>query len=219
MVKKFYIVRENPTKKVYEIVDEESTLSAAKNLAYEYETSDFRHHSREHYYVATIDDSGNTKGYLPLYATKQDTPPFNKNWKIVESFGNNPVNKVKLFVTENMSRSQLIDAIEDKYNSSEYNKVDKALSKVLGVAEDELDSYLDDSDSAEGFYSNLTTSQLQQVYDILTSKDSRSLNLSLNKSELYVLIDAMQNYSDPSFTKDREMSFTAKEILRRLREL
>lgn len=48
MIKKFYIVRENPTKKVYEIVDEESTLSAAKNLAYEYETSDFRHHGGEH---------------------------------------------------------------------------------------------------------------------------------------------------------------------------
>lgn len=136
----------------------------------------------------------------------------------MEGFGNNPVNKVKLFVTENMNRSQLIDAIEDKYNSSEYNKVDKALSKVLGVAEDELDSYLDDSDSAEGFYSNLTTSQLQQVYDIITNADSRSFNLSLNKSELYVLIDAMENYSDPSFTKDRDMSFTAKDILRRLRE-
>lgn len=116
-----------------------------------------------------------------------------------------------------MNRPQLIDAIEDKYSSNEY-EVDKALSKVLGVPKDELDSYLDDSDPTEGFYSNLTTSQLQQVYDIITNAGSRSFNLSLNKSELYVLIDAMQNYSDPSFTKDRDMSFTAKDILRRLRE-
>lgn len=120
-------------------------------------------------------------------------------------------------ITENMNRPQLIDAIEDKYSSNEY-EVDKALSKVLGVPKDELDSYLDDSDPTEGFYSNLTTSQLQQVYDIITNAGSRSFNLPLNKSELHVLIDAMQNYSDPSFTKDRDMSFTAKDILRRLRE-
>lgn len=79
----FYIVKENPNNRTYEIVDQESTLSAAKSLAYEYETSDFRHHGGTHYYVATIDDVGNTRGYLPLYSTKQDTPPFNKNWKIV----------------------------------------------------------------------------------------------------------------------------------------
>ena len=120
-------------------------------------------------------------------------------------------------LNENMSRSQLIDAIDDIYSYDE-DKVDNAISKVLNVPVDKLDVYLDDSDPSEGFYSILTTSQLQQVYDILTGADSRAFNLSLNKSELYVLIDAMQNYSNPSFTKDRDMSFTAKDILRRLRE-
>ena len=121
-------------------------------------------------------------------------------------------------LNENMSRSQLIDAIEDIYSYDRDGKVDNAISKVLNVPADKLDVYLDDSDPSEGFYSNITTSQLQQIYDILTGADSRAFNLSLNKSELYVLIDAMQNYSDPSFTKDRDMSFTAKDILRRLRE-
>ena len=99
-------------------------------------------------------------------------------------------------LNENMNRSQLIDAIDNIYSYDD-GKVDNAISKVL----------------------ILTTSQLQQVYDIITDAASRSFNLSLNKSELYVLIDAMQNYSDPSFTKDREMSNTAKTILNRLRDL
>ena len=121
-------------------------------------------------------------------------------------------------LNENMNRSQLIDAIDNIYSYDD-GKVDNAISKVLNVPVDKLDVYLDDSDSSEGFYSILTTSQLQQVYDIITDAASRSFNLSLNKSELYVLIDAMQNYSDPSFTKDREMSNTAKTILNRLRDL
>ena len=122
-------------------------------------------------------------------------------------------------LNENMSRSQLIDTIDDIYSHDTDGKVDNALSKVLNVPVDKLGNYLDDSDPNEGFYSNITTSQLQQVYDILTGADSRAFNLSLNKSELYVLIDAMQNYSNPSFTKDREMSATAKVILNRLRDL
>lgn len=122
-------------------------------------------------------------------------------------------------LNENMSRSQLIDTIDDIYSYDTDGKVDNALSKVLNVPVDKLGDYLDDSDPDEGFYSNITTSQLQQIYDILTGADARSFNLSLNKSELYVLIDAMQNYSDPSFTRDREMSSTAKTILNRLRDL
>jgi hypothetical protein len=122
-------------------------------------------------------------------------------------------------LNENMSRSQLMDAIEDIYSYDRDGKVDNAISKVLNIPVDKLDVYLDDSDPDEGFYSNITTSQLQQIYDILTGSDARSFNLSLNKSELYVLIDAMQNYSNPSFTKDREMSATAKVILNRLRDL
>ena len=122
-------------------------------------------------------------------------------------------------LNENMGRNQLIDAIEDIYGSGGENKVDAAISKVLGVPVNDLDDVLDDSDPYEGFYSNFTTSQLQQIYDIITNSEKRQFNLPLNKSELYVLIDAMQNYSEPSFTKDREMSFVAKDILRRLREL
>lgn len=122
-------------------------------------------------------------------------------------------------LNENMSRSQLIDTIDDIYSYDTDGKVDNALSKVLNVSVDKLGNYLDDSDPDEGFYSNITTSQLQQVYDILTGADLQAFNLSLNKSELYVLIDAMQNYSDPSFTKDREMSATAKVILYKLRNL
>lgn len=112
-----------------------------------------------------------------------------------------------------------MDAIDDIYSYDRDGKVDNAISKVLNVPVDKLGDYLDDSDPDEGFYKNITTSQLQQVYDILTGADARSFNLSLNKSELYVLIDAMQNYSNPSFTKDREMSATAKVILNRLRDL
>ena len=125
-------------------------------------------------------------------------------------------------LNENMSRLQLEDAIDDFINQRGVvgvDELDSALSKVLNMPVDKLDDYLDDSDPDEGFYKNITTSQLQQVYDILTGADSRAFNLSLNKSELYVLIDAMQNYSNPSFTKDREMSATAKVILNRLRDL
>lgn len=120
-------------------------------------------------------------------------------------------------LNEKMSRSQLIDAIDNVYSYDDA-KVDAAICDVLNINASELDT-LDDSNEYEGFYYNFTTQQLQQIYNIVTNQNSNKYLLKLNSKEVYLLIDAMNNYSDPTFTKDREMSTTAAAILTKLREL
>lgn len=112
-------------------------------------------------------------------------------------------------------RDSIIDYIDYNYNTMDnYEMLDDAWSKLFPSISQ------NDEDPDEGMYANLSTSQLMQLKDYLDGDSSYSssygFSYEFNESEVNVLIDAMNNYSNPAFTKDREMSKIAKRILDKL---
>jgi hypothetical protein len=114
-------------------------------------------------------------------------------------------------------RNDMIDRIEDNYSENP-GLVDSAIMQVMMWTPQDLEQ-MDDSDPDEGFYANFTNSDLQQILSILEEEDNESrytITLKVTAYEESVLRDAMESYSDPSFTKDRDMSTAARHILRQL---
>lgn len=111
-------------------------------------------------------------------------------------------------------RNSLIDYIDENYNTEDtYEMLDDAWSKLFPSVSQ------DDNDLDEGMYANLSTSQLTKLKDYLDDSSGYSsggFSYEFNESEVNVLIDAMENYSNPAFTKDKEMSRVAKRILDKL---
>lgn len=111
-------------------------------------------------------------------------------------------------------RDSLIDYIDENYNTEDnYEMLDTAWSKLFPSVSQ------DDSDPDEGMYANLSTSQLMKLKDHLDGKSGYSsggFSYEFNESEVNVLIEAMENFSNPAFTKNREMSRVAKRILDKL---
>ena len=111
-------------------------------------------------------------------------------------------------------RNSLIDYIDENYNTEDtYEMLDTAWNKLFPSVSQ------DDSDPDEGMYANLSTSQLTKLKDYLDGSygySSGGFSYEFNESEVNVLIEAMENFSNPAFTKDREMSRVAKRILNKL---
>lgn len=111
-------------------------------------------------------------------------------------------------------RNSLIDYIDENYNTEDtYEMLDDAWSKLFPSVSQ------DDDDPNEGMYANLSTSQLTKLKDYLdgaSGYSSGGFSYEFNESEVNVLIEAMENFSNPAFTKDREMSRVAKRILDKL---
>lgn len=111
-------------------------------------------------------------------------------------------------------RNSLIDYIDENYNTEDtYEMLDDAWSKLFPSVSQ------DDDDPDEGMYANLSTSQLTKLKDYLDDSSGYSsggFSYEFNESEVNVLIEAMENFSNPAFTKDREMSRVAKRILDKL---
>lgn len=119
----------------------------------------------------------------------------------------------------NSSRASLIDQLNEVYESDAYEDVESALAQAAGFSESEME-HLSDADEDEGFYANFTTQQLEKALDILNGNVSESdAKLPLTVAEIQVLKRAMEDYSQPSFTKDREMSRVATQILKKLNSL
>lgn len=112
------------------------------------------------------------------------------------------------------NRNSLIDYIDENYNTEDtYEMLDDAWSKLFPSVSQ------DDNDPDEGMYANLSTSQLTKLKDYLDNSSGYSsggFSYEFNESEVNVLIEAMENFSNPAFTKDREMSRVAKRILDKL---
>lgn len=112
------------------------------------------------------------------------------------------------------NRNSLIDYIDENYNTEDtYEMLDDAWSKLFPSVSQ------DDNDPDEGMYANLSTSQLTKLKDYLDDSSGYSsggFSYEFNESEVNVLIEAMENFSNPAFTKDREMSRVAKRILDKL---
>lgn len=111
-------------------------------------------------------------------------------------------------------RNSLIDYIDENYNTEDnYEVLDNAWSTLFPSVSQ------DDSDPDEGMYANLSTSELQRLKTYLDGGQdeySRGFTFEFDGNELNVLIEAMENFSQPSFTKDREMSRIARRILNKL---
>ena len=111
-------------------------------------------------------------------------------------------------------RNSLIDYIDENYNTEDnYEVLDNAWSTLFPSVSQ------DDSDPDEGMYANLSTSELQKLKTYLDGgqdKYSGGFTFEFDGNELNVLIEAMENFSQPSFTKDREMSRIARRILNKL---
>lgn len=111
-------------------------------------------------------------------------------------------------------RNSLIDYIDENYNTEDnYEVLDNAWSTLFPSVSQ------DDDDPDEGMYANLSTSQLTKLKDYLDDSSGYSsggFSYEFNESEVNVLIEAMENFSNPAFTKDREMSRVAKRILDKL---
>ena len=112
------------------------------------------------------------------------------------------------------NRNSIIEYIEENYNTEDtYEMLDAAWDNLFPSVSQ------DDSDPDEGMYANLSTSQLSELKDYLdgaSGYSSGGFSYEFNESEVDVLIEAMKNFSNPAFTKDREMSRVAKRILNKL---
>ena len=122
----------------------------------------------------------------------------------------------------NSSRSSIIDEIE-KYYDEEYEIVEQIIEDVTGVNLSNDD--ISDDNEEEGFYYNFSTEQLStilnEIQDYFNQEDDKNTigTLSITKAEYDVLKDAMENYSDVSFSRDPDMSKTARKLLQKLNNL
>lgn len=122
----------------------------------------------------------------------------------------------------NSSRSSIIDEIE-KYYNDDYEIVEQIIEDVTGVNLSNDD--VSDDNEEEGFYYNFSTEQLsailREVQDYFNQEDDKNTigTLTITKAEYDVLKDAMENYSDVSFSRDSEMAKTARKLLQKLNEL
>ena len=132
------------------------------------------------------------------------------------------------------SREELINKIDQYYNKSGYigdlsqnykgldmewyEFVEKEIEKITGKSAKDLP----DDDPDEGFYSNLSTSELTAVLNDIDitidelTKDNKT-TIELTNQELNLIKTAMEMWSNPSFSKSREESDIAKDILNKLK--
>ena len=132
------------------------------------------------------------------------------------------------------SREELINKIDQYYNKSGYigdlsqnykgtnmewyEFVEKEIEKITGKSAKDLP----DDDPDEGFYSNLSTSELIAVLNDIDitidelTKDNKT-TIELTNQELNLIKTAMEMWSNTSFSKSREESDIAKDILNKLK--
>ena len=132
------------------------------------------------------------------------------------------------------SRDELINEIEQYYNKPGYigdlsqnykglnmewyEFVEKEIKKITG----KFVNTLPDDDPDEGFYSNLSTSELTAVLNDIDitidelTKDNKT-TIELTNQELNLIKTAMEMWSNTSFSKSREESDIAKDILNKLK--
>ena len=108
-------------------------------------------------------------------------------------------------------RDSLINYIEEYYNTEDtWELLENAMISLFGD--------IDDS-GPEGIYSHLSDSDLMKLTEFLDSQsngDMFEVTLELTQSQLTTLRKALSDFSDVTFTKDRQMSQDAMRILQQL---
>ena len=112
-------------------------------------------------------------------------------------------------------RESLIDYIDSVYNTSDrWDELENAMKKLFPNTD------IDDNDPDEGMYANFSTSELQKLKAYLDRGQgdyAEGFTFEFDRKELNVLIKAMEDFSQPFFTKDTEMSIIARRILNKLK--
>lgn len=113
-----------------------------------------------------------------------------------------------------MDRDKLINAIDRYNNQYDWRKLDAAIEQVTGMDPD----YLDDSDPNEGMYADISTEDLQEIWNVLYGKKDiiniKKYTISDLTYEEYALIQsAVEMFSDPAFSKSRRDASIAKHIM------
>lgn len=98
-------------------------------------------------------------------------------------------------------------------NMEWYEFVEKVIKNITGKSIESLP----DDDSDEGFYSNLSTSELAEVLDDINNvidnlTKANKTTIELTTRELNLIKTAMEMWSSPSFSKSREESSIARDI-------
>lgn len=123
----------------------------------------------------------------------------------------------------NASRDSIIDELDKYYNEGDYQVVEQLIEAVTGVNINDVDTDIDDSD--EGFWGYFTTESLSEILEAVQNafEEDEKANtigtLSITRDEYNVLKDAMENYSDVSFSRDRDIARTAQRLLQKLDKL
>lgn len=114
-----------------------------------------------------------------------------------------------------MNREQLVDTIEENYNSSpdSYELLDEAIRAVTSVDPETMD----DSDPEEGMYANFTTSELRSILEYCQNGGANSnANYSidhLTSAKYRFIREVMEMYTDPYFSAPSEDKTMARRIL------
>lgn len=123
----------------------------------------------------------------------------------------------------NASRDSVIDELDKYYNEGDYELVEQLIEAVTGVNINDVDTDEDDSD--EGFWGYFNTEELSDILEAVQNafeevEEANTIGtLSITLDEYNVLKDAMENYSDVSFSRDRDMARTAQRLLQKLQKL
>lgn len=94
----------------------------------------------------------------------------NKSSNMLSSIRSSRGNQGSKLTESSMSRNDMIDWIDDNYNTDEnYEKLDDAIS-MIGYDAD----YIDDSDREEGMYANFSDEELSSIIYILKAREANS---------------------------------------------
>ena len=113
-------------------------------------------------------------------------------------------------------RTDLMDEAEELY-SDNIEAFEDAFETIMNVNVNDVD----DSDPDEGFWSICTDEDIENIIELTKQNIYGDSGVNKNTYEftdtqISLILRAMEMWSDPSFSRDREESVIAKQIVRYL---
>lgn len=113
-------------------------------------------------------------------------------------------------------RTDLMDEAEELY-SDNIEAFEDAFETIMNVNVNDVD----DSDPDEGFWSICTNDDIENIIELTKQNIYGDSGVNKNTYEftdtqISLILRAMEMWSDPSFSRDREESAIAKQIVRYL---
>lgn len=114
-------------------------------------------------------------------------------------------------------RTDLMDEAEELYTPDTAAEFEDAFQTVMEISINDVD----DSDPDEGFWSICTNEDIKNIIELakqyIYGEEGASKNTyEFTNEQISLIARAMEMWSDPSFSRDRQESAVAKEIVRYL---